>query len=167
MPMIAGRRSSPVAVAKSEIGYSSPPHKRKLRSDSAAKDSSESSIPSPMQSSPVNWKSPRRRLIDSPKTNTPSKVTSKLPLIIVLINVIPFPKLKFVLTYESQENEKISGQKVVKLSKSPVKTRLSDSFLDKPIWNPTGKSNSPRFQLELLHFFCFNLVCLVLYPVHC
>ncbi|KAL3518076.1 hypothetical protein ACH5RR_020665 [Cinchona calisaya] len=107
MSTIAGRRSSPVAVVKAEIGDLSP-YKRKLRSDSSAEDSSDSLIPSPMQSSPVKWKSPRRCLNDSPKTNTPSK-----------------------------DNGNVSGGKVVKLTKSPVKKKLSDSFLDKPIWNPT------------------------------
>lgn len=76
MPKVAGRRSSPIPVVKAEIGDSSP-HKRKLRSDSAAKDASDPSIPSPVQCSSVKWKSPRRCLNDSPKTSTPSKVTSK------------------------------------------------------------------------------------------
>nr|XP_027089849.1 cell division control protein 6 homolog B-like [Coffea arabica] len=107
MPNLAGRRLSPVDVIKAELGDSSP-HKRKLRSDSATRDGSDSSVPSPTQSSRVKWKSPRRCPNDSPKINSPSK-----------------------------DNEKFPRGKVVTSSKSPVKKKLSDSFLDKPIWNPT------------------------------
>ena len=76
MPNLAGRRLSPVDVIKAQLGDSSP-HKRKLRSDSATRDGSDSSVPLPMQSSPVKWKSPRRCPNDSPKINSPSNVTSK------------------------------------------------------------------------------------------
>ncbi|CAI9109182.1 OLC1v1008956C1 [Oldenlandia corymbosa var. corymbosa] len=111
MPTIAaGRRSSPVAI--SEVGDTTP-QKRKLRSNSAAKDGLDSSVSSsPMQTpSPLKRKSPRRCLNDSPKA-------------LGIIN-------------ESTENGAGTNHKAVSLTKSPVKRSLSAGFFDKPIWNAT------------------------------
>lgn len=118
MPTIASRRrSSHVSSAGDKSGNvpvnaekSSPdltPQKRKLRSNSASKDSPDSLVLSPVDYSPAKLKSPRRRFNDSPRTDATQK-----------------------------ENEKNFGNKVVTPIKSPVKKKLLDSFCDKPIWNP-------------------------------
>lgn len=92
MKTIASRRRSSQlssAVDKSGNGiaekYSSDstPQKRKLRSNSAVKDSPDSVL-SPVSSSPMKWKSPRRRLNDSPLNNTPQKVSSIAPIYRIL-----------------------------------------------------------------------------------
>lgn len=59
-----------------------------------------------------------------------------------------------------QENEKNLGNKVANPVKSPVKKKLSDSFRDKPIWNPRGKPNLFNFAI-IFTFISFAVVIIV------
>ncbi|XP_060175444.1 cell division control protein 6 homolog B-like isoform X2 [Lycium barbarum] len=102
MPTIAAVRRSPRVSGETTVVADqivSSPQKRRLRSNPTSEDSL---VTSSLTSSPCKWKSPRRRVNDSPKTPPNAN----------------------------------RGDKAVIMSKSPVKRRLSESFLEKPTWNP-------------------------------
>ncbi|KVH98096.1 CDC6, C-terminal domain-containing protein, partial [Cynara cardunculus var. scolymus] len=129
MPSIAGNRSSPMSIAGSDV---SSPQKRRLRSNSALLDDLVSSIPS-NPCSPLKNKSPRRCMADSP--NRSQANVSFLDRVFILCHSVN-PNSIFLSKHHLQGNETVASNNVTKMTKSPKK-KLLDSFLDKPIWNPT------------------------------
>lgn len=148
----AGDKSSNAAPGIAEkYSPDSTPQKRKLRSNSAFKDSPDSVL-SPVGFSPMKWKSPRRRLNDSPQINTTQKVSSIAQNYLIPGSFSSWNCFLYVFCFpfNSQENEKNLGNKVVTPIKSPVKKKLLDRFCDKPMWNPRGKSIFLRLDVHIV-----------------